>query len=353
MDFSEEELERYSRQILLPEFGLEAQAKLKKSKVLIVGCGGLGSPVALYLTAAGVGNIGLIDADTVSKSNLQRQILFNENEVGEKKVSVAADKLKSLNNHVNFELYDHPLNSDNALAIFQKYDLIIDGSDNFPTRYLVNDACILTGKSFVSGAIYRFEGQIAVFNYNNGPTYRDLFPEPPAPEMAPNCSTAGVLGMMAGVIGSLQALEAIKVLTGIGEVLSDKILIVDALSLSFRKIGIQKNEDLVITELIDYDQFCAAPEIETWDFEMYLSRKAEIVQVIDVREPEEYQKKNIGGVLIPLSDIENEFAKISKTGKVLIHCQSGIRSQKAIKLLKDRFGYTNLINLEGGMNATY
>ncbi len=354
MSFSKRELLRYDRQIKIPEFGLKGQKKLRESSVLIIGCGGLGSPVSMYLAAAGVGKIGLVENDVVDESNLQRQILYTEENVGKSKIDLSEKRLKSLNGNLDIEKFSMRFDSSNALGIVENYDLVIDGSDNFPTRYLVNDACVLKNKPFVSGAIYRFEGQVSVFNYQGGPTYRDLFANPPSEEMAPNCATAGVLGMMAGIVGSLQATEAIKVLTGLGETLSGKLLLIDALGMNFRKIRIFKNPDLTpVTELIDYEAFCGIDHsvLESISFEKFKELNPEKVQLIDVREANEYEVDNLGGELIPLSEIEEHIPRIKRDGTVVIHCQSGMRSLQAIRLLKEKYGFDNLLNLEGGMNA--
>lgn len=358
MDFSKEELQRYNRQILIPEFGIEGQTKLKNARVLVIGCGGLGSPILLYLTAAGIGTIGMIEDDKVDVSNLQRQILYGVESVGKNKIEEAEKRLQSINPHIKFELHQQRLDAQNALEIFKNYDLIIDGTDNFPTRYLVNDACVILGKPFVYGAIYRFEGQVAVFNYKNSSTYRDLFPEPPPPEMAPNCAEAGVLGVMAGMIGTMQANEAIKVIAEIGEPLAGKLLIIDALTMAVRTFKIPKNPIVAkITKLIDYEAFCGLEkrdsrsekreisllEVEKWQAE------GKDFQLIDVREPHEYELENIGGELIPLSEIEESIGKIRRDKTVVVHCQSGIRSQKAIKLLQEKHGFDNLLNLTNGL----
>ncbi|MGR3811395.1 molybdopterin-synthase adenylyltransferase MoeB [Jiulongibacter sp. NS-SX5] len=348
-----QELLRYDRQIKIPEFGIEGQEKLKKSSVLIIGCGGLGSPVSMYLAAAGVGTLGLVENDQIDQSNLQRQILYSESDIGESKIVKAADRLKSLNKNIKIKKYSERLSSKNALEIFKDFDVIIDGTDNFPTRYLVNDTCVLLGKPFVSGAIYRFEGQISVYNYQGGVTYRDLFPSPPEKEMAPNCATAGVLGMIAGIVGTIQATEAIKVLTGIGEILSGKLLLIDALSMNFRKVAITKNPEVQeITELIDYEEFCGFDtSLASITYAEFRRLSPEKTQLIDVREKSEFEVENIGGLLLPLSEIEEHIPKIKRDGTVVVHCQSGMRSQRAIELLRDKYGFQNLVNLEGGMNA--
>jgi molybdopterin/thiamine biosynthesis adenylyltransferase/rhodanese-related sulfurtransferase len=354
MQLSQNEIARYSRQILMPAFGLAGQEKLKSSSVLVIGCGGLGSPVLLYLVAAGVGKVGIVDNDVVDVSNLQRQILFVENEVGKSKVMTASNKLKELNQNVIIENYPSRITSFNAMEIVEKYDLVVDCSDNFQTRYLVNDVCEILNRPFVYGAIHQFEGQVSVFNYNGGCTYRDLFSSPPPEEMAPNCATSGVLGMMAGIVGSLQATEAVKVLTGIGEVLSGKLLLIEALTMNFRKIKIVRNPDRsTITELIDYEAFCGQNnfKLESISLANFKALAEHEVQLIDVREKVEYEVRNLGGELMPLAEIEKFVPQIRKDKTVVIYCQSGVRSRQAIELLQTKYGLDNLLNLEGGINA--
>jgi adenylyltransferase/sulfurtransferase len=344
-----EELERYNRQMLIPEFGLAGQEKLKNAKVLVIGCGGLGSPILLYLTAAGVGILGIVENDKIDITNLQRQILYTTSAVGLPKISETVNRLMALNPLVKIKQYPILLNADNALEIIKDYDIVIDGTDNFPTRYLVNDACVMLNKPFVYGAIHRFEGQVAVFNHQNSATYRDLFPTPPPPEQAPNCSEAGVLGVIPGIIGSMQAIEAIKVITNIGEPLSGKLLVFDTLSMQSRIINIPKMPNLLkITQLIDYEVFCGIKTANDITFEALQTLND--YQLIDVRETHEYEARNIGGELMPLSELEKYLSKISRNKTVVIHCQSGVRSQKAIKILQENFGFTNLVNLSGGLN---
>jgi adenylyltransferase/sulfurtransferase len=344
-----EEFERYNRQMLMPEFGLNGQEKLKNAKVLVIGCGGLGSPILLYLTAAGIGTLGIVENDKIDITNLQRQILFTTFAVGLQKISETVNRLMALNPFVKIKQYPTLLNADNALEIIKDYDIVIDGTDNFPTRYLINDACVMLNKPFVYGAIHRFEGQVAVFNHQNSITYRDLFPTPPPPDQAPNCAEAGVLGVLPGIIGSMQALEAIKVITDIGESLSGKLLILDTLSMQSRIIRIPKMPDTTkITQLIDYEKFCGLKSTNDITYEGL--KALNDYQLIDVREQHEYEVKNIGGELMPLSELEKHLPKISRDKAVVIYCQSGIRSQKAIKLLQENFGFTNLVNLTGGMN---
>ncbi|AEI48941.1 molybdopterin-synthase adenylyltransferase MoeB [Runella slithyformis] len=354
---SSDELRRYSRHLLIPEFGNEGQERLKAARVLVIGCGGLGSPILLYLAAAGVGTLGIIDGDRVDESNLQRQILYGTDSIGKAKVEETANRLRTLNPFCTIEPYFELLTAQNALAILAQYDLVVDGSDNFPTRYLVNDACVLLNKPLVYGAIYRFEGQVAVFNYQNSPHYRDLFPTPPSPELAPNCAEAGVLGVLPGIIGSIQANEAIKLLAGIGEPLIGKLFVMDALTLTTRIIKIPRlPERPVIAQLIDYDEFCGVKATEP-ETEITVRQLAEMIegnvdfQLIDVRETHEYTLDNLGGELMPLSRLVEFVDKISRTKPVIIHCQSGMRSQKAIKQLRAGHGFTNLKNLTGGMAA--
>lgn len=344
-----EEFQRYNRQMIMPEFGIDGQVKLKNAKILVIGCGGLGSPILLYLTAAGVGTLGIVENDKIDISNLQRQILFSTSTIGLAKISETVNRLTLLNPLVKIKQFPTQLNASNALDIIKNYDIVIDGTDNFPTRYLVNDACVMLNKPFVYGAIHRFEGQVAVFNHQNSATYRDLFPTPPPPEQAPNCAEAGVLGVLPGIIGSMQALEAIKVITNIGEPLSGKLLILDTLSMQSRIIKIPKMPDTPkITQLIDYEAFCGLKSANDITYEALKS--LENYQLIDVREKHEYETRNIGGELMPLSELEKYLPKICRDKTVVVHCQSGIRSQKAIKILEENFGFTNLVNLTGGIN---
>ncbi|RLD19883.1 MAG: molybdenum cofactor biosynthesis protein MoeB [Bacteroidetes bacterium] len=364
-DFSKDELARYSRHIILPEFGEEGQAKLKNAKVLIIGAGGLGSPLLLYLTAAGVGTIGIVDFDNIELSNLQRQLLFTEDDVGKSKAQAAYNRLKSLNSNIEFKLYEEKLTADNALEILKDYDVIADGTDNFPTRYLVNDACVMLDKPNVYGSIYRFEGQVSVFNYVNnegdrGPNYRDLFPEPPPPEMVPNCAEGGVLGVLTGIIGSMQASEVIKVITGIGSTLSGRLFIIDTLSFETRTVKLRKAaEENIISELINYEEFCGmnnnespydVKEISVHELKDMINN-GDDYQLIDVRTAFENHVANIGGDLIPLEEIVDHLEKISKTKQVVMYCKVGIRSMEAILHLQSVYEYTNLYNLKGGINA--
>lgn len=368
--FSKEELARYDRHIIIPEFGIEAQKKLKAAKVLVVGSGGLGSPVLLYLAAAGVGTIGIVDFDVVDDSNLQRQVLFGVGEVGRLKAEAAKERLQELNPHIRIVTHVARLTSQNALDILKDYDVVADGTDNFPTRYLVNDAAVLSGKPNVYASIFRFDGQVSVFNYTDkdgrtGPNYRDLYPVPPPPGLVPSCAEGGVLGVLPGIIGSLQALETVKVITGVGEPLSGKFYTFDALTFESNVFNIKRRadnplngENPVITGLIDYEHFCglktpeAKPvkEITVAELRGWLDR-GEDIQVVDVREPHEYEIVNIGGELIPLATVAENAARIDTRRKVVVHCKGGVRSTKAIRELEEKFGLENLYNLSGGILA--
>jgi len=368
--FSREELARYNRHIIIPGFGMEAQQKLKAAKVLVIGSGGLGSPVLLYLAAAGVGTIGIVDFDVVDDSNLQRQVLFGVDEIGKPKVEAAKRRLEALNPYIKIEIHNTHINSGNALDIIRNYDVIADGTDNFPTRYLVNDAAVLLDKPNVYASIFQFEGQVSVFNYRDqqdvlGPNYRDLYPTPPPPGLVPSCAEGGVLGVLPGIIGSLQALEVIKVITGVGETLSGRFYIFDALNFESRTFTIKRREDNpingknpTITALIDYEQFCGMRAVEEKPLkevtvkELYdWQVKGEKFQLIDVREPHEYDIVNIGGELIPVGTIGANGDKIDTDRKVVVHCKSGARSARAIRELEEKFGYNNLYNLKGGILA--
>ena len=366
MELSLEELQRYSRHLNLPNFGIESQQKLKQSKVLVVGTGGLGAPMLQYLTAAGVGTIGVVDFDVVDASNLQRQVLFTTEDIGKSKVATAIERLRQQNPNVNFIPFETKLDSSNALEIIKDFDVVADGTDNFPTRYLVNDACVLSGKVNVYASIFQFEGQVSVFNYEHkdgsrGPNYRDLFPSPPPPGMVPSCAEGGVLGVLPGIVGSLQASEVLKVLTGMGNPLVGRLFLFDALHFSTRVLKIQTDDDNPLTgnnptirELIDYEVFCGLTELDQTDqitVSELKDKLAGTVTLIDVREIYEYEAGNLGGVHIPLSEIEKYLEKIPRNGQVVIHCKSGGRSQKAVDLLKDKYGYSNLLNLQGGATA--
>jgi sulfur-carrier protein adenylyltransferase/sulfurtransferase len=378
-----EEIARYSRHLILPEVGMEGQQKLKAAKVLCVGTGGLGAPMALYLAAAGVGTLGLIDFDVVDESNLQRQIIHSQSTVGMLKVDSAEQMLKGLNKNTNIVKHNTMLTSANALEIFKDYDVIADGTDNFQTRYLVNDACVLTGKPNAYGSIFRFEGQASVFATEEGPCYRCLYPEPPPPGLVPSCAEGGVLGILPGLVGVIQATEVIKLILGIGEPLVGRLLLVDALGMNFRTLKLRKNPHCPacgtheIKELIDYDQFCGIakptsvgplevsrdkavanapivdgiPQISVEELKKKLDAK-ENVFVLDVREPHEYQIVNLGAPLIPVGSIESRVGELAdrKNDEIVIHCKSGGRSQKAALALKAA-GFTNVSNLTGGITA--
>ncbi len=353
--FSKEELSRYNRHIILPSFGPEAQQKLKSARVLVVGAGGLGSPLLMYLAAAGVGTIGIIDFDKVDDSNLHRQVLFTIDDIGKPKAEAARQRLQLLNPYIDIVAHNTKLTSENAIAIIKDYEIVADGTDNFPTRYLVNDACVLSGKPNVYASVFQFEGQVSVFNYNGGPNYRDLFPTPPKPGVVPDCATGGVLGVLPGIIGSLQALEVIKLITGIGEPLSGKFYLFDALHFEGRSFKIEKT-GTVIKELIDYDLFCGLKNTNQHMKEITVKQLREWeqsgkeFQLIDVREPNEFEEANMGAELIPLATVSENANKIRKDIDVVVHCRSGVRSAKAISELEKQ-GYNNLYNLKGGILA--
>jgi molybdopterin/thiamine biosynthesis adenylyltransferase/rhodanese-related sulfurtransferase len=355
------ELHRYSRQILLSDFGLAGQEKLKNAHVLVIGAGGLGSPALLYLAAAGVGRLGIIDFDMVDVSNLQRQVLFNTADVGKPKAQMAAERVKAINPTVYTDVYVEPLSSSNALEIISKYDLILDGSDNLPTRYLVNDACVLLNKPLIYGAVFQFEGQVSVFNQlmddgTRGPNYRDLFAEPPPPEFVTSCSEGGVLGVLPGIIGTMQANEAIKILTDIGNSLSGRLLLFDSLDFTTRTVNIRKNPATpAITGLIDYVAFCNPAsktahnlsEISVQELKTWIDTKTTF-QLIDVRESSEVAIVSLQGENIPLKNIEQQSARIRRDVPVIIHCKSGGRSTTAARKLQ-ALGFSNIKNLTGGI----
>jgi len=360
MSFSKAELNRYARHFVLPEFGMEGQEKLKNASVLVVGAGGLGCPLLQYLSAAGVGRIGIIDDDVVDESNLQRQVLYSVNDIGHSKAETAKKKLQALNPHIQIEVYRERFLPDNALDLVAKYDVVADGTDNFPTRYLVNDACVLSDRVNVYASIFRFEGQVSVFNYPNedgsrGPNYRDIFPEPPPPGLVPNCAEGGVLGVLPGIIGSIQASEVIKVLTGIGQPLVGRLFLFDTAEFSTRTLKIRKNPDLVIKDLSFYEEYCMPgqshlKEIDVTTLQKWMD-KGEDFQLIDVREPYEYELANMDGELLPLGDILNNAERIKRDKKVVVHCKTGARSARAIEQLERQFGFENLYNLKGGIEA--
>src|SRR5271168_3737842 len=362
-----DEIARYSRHLILPEVGMEGQQKLKAAKVLCVGTGGLGAPMALYLAAAGVGTLGLIDFDTVDASNLQRQIIHSTSTVGMLKVDSAEIMLKGLNPTLNVVKHNTMLTSANALEIFKDYDIIADGTDNFQTRYLVNDACVLLNKPNAYGSIFRFEGQASVFATEEGPCYRCLYPEPPPPGLVPSCAEGGVLGILPGLVGVIQATEVIKLILGKGDSLIGRLLLVDALSMKFRELKLRKNPDCpacgrhrAITKLIDYDEFCGIrgeeklvtggiSEIHVEDLKRRLDAKEDVF-VLDVREPHEYQICNIGGHLIPLGDLAKRVGELTDQKDIVAHCRSGKRSAEAAEFLR-KAGFKKLWNLKGGILA--
>jgi len=363
-----DEVKRYSRHLIMPEVGMDGQRRLKAGSVLCIGAGGLGSPAALYLAAAGVGTIGLVDFDTVDYSNLQRQIIHGTPDVGRSKLASAKDRLNAINPHVDIQTYEVALSSDNALKLFEPYDVILDGTDNFPTRYLTNDACVLLGKPNAYGSIFRFEGQASVFATKEGPCYRCLYPEPPPPGLVPSCAEGGVLGVLPGVIGVIQATEAIKLITGIGEPLIGRFLIYDALRMKFRELKLRKDPDCpvcgthpTVTKLIDYEQFCgihpAAPEpitvntateITSLELKQRLDR-GDKVTILDVREPNEYQINRIAGsTLMPLGDVPRRYAELDPDADMVVHCKMGGRSAKAVEFLRS-VGFKKALNLKGGI----
>lgn len=363
MELSRDELNRYARHIILPDVGAAGQKKLKASSVLVVGAGGLGSPAALYLAAAGVGRIGLVDFDIVDESNLHRQILHATHDVGRPKLDSAREKLLAANPHVDVEVHNTRLTSENALTILGGYDVIVDGTDNFPTRYLVNDACVLLKKPNVYGSIFRFEGQVSVFDVQRGSCYRCLYSEPPPPGLVPNCADAGVLGILPGIIGSIQATEAIKVLLGLGNVLVDRLLLFDALAMQFREMKLRKNpscpvcgEHPAITQLIDYEEFCGvAPVQRTSRTEISAEELKQRLDngdrpfLLDVREPEERAIAHIGGTMIPLGALAGRLDELNKFAEIVVYCHHGIRSAHAVGLLR-RAGFTNVMHLKGGID---
>ena len=363
-----EEVARYSRHLIMPEVGMDGQLKLKAASVLCIGAGGLGSPVAMYLAAAGVGRIGIVDFDVVDYSNLQRQIIHGTPDVGRPKLDSARDSLAAINPEVRIDTYNVALSSSNALDLFREYDIIVDGTDNFPTRYLVNDACVLLGKPNCYGSIFRFEGQASVFGAPGGPCYRCLYPEPPPPGLVPSCAEGGVLGILPGVVGTIQATEAVKLIMGAGEPLIGRFLIYDALRMRFRELKLRKDPDCpvcgehpTVTALIDYDQFCgiappasAAADPPPSDDATVEQLKARLDQrdepfILDVREPQEYQICNIpGSTLIPLGDLPSRLHELEGRGEMIVHCKSGARSAKAVKLLREA-GFAQAKNLRGGI----
>jgi sulfur-carrier protein adenylyltransferase/sulfurtransferase len=363
---SKDEILRYSRHLIIPEVGMEGQQKLKAAKVLLVGAGGLGAPLGLYLAAAGVGRIGLVDFDVVDFTNLQRQVIHSTADVGRKKLDSAGEKMVAINPHLKLTKHEVAFSSENALDILRDYDLVVDGTDNFPTRYLVNDACVLLGKPNVYGSIFRFEGQATVFAYEGGPCYRCLYPEPPPPGLVPSCAEGGVLGILPGTIGLIQATETVKLILGIGEPLVGRLLLYDALGMRFRELKLRKNPDCpvcgdhpTVTKLIDYQQFCGIPaqepkvtesEIDVTEVKTKLDRGDDFV-FIDVREPHEYRIAKIAGAkLIPLGEVAKHLDEFDKNADIVIHCKSGMRSAKACGIFRNA-GFAHVRNMKGGILA--
>ncbi|MBP6385165.1 MAG: HesA/MoeB/ThiF family protein [Pseudarcicella sp.] len=350
--------QRYQRQIILPEINHSGQEKISKAKVLVIGAGGLGCPVLQYLVAAGVGSIGIVDGDTVSISNLHRQILYNTQDLGKPKASTAAQKLKELNPLVEIKVFQENIHADNVFKIFENYQIIVDCSDNFATRYLVNDACVITKKTFVSASIYKFEGQLSVFNYKNGPTYRCIFPSPPENGSIQNCSEIGVIGAIAGILGTLQAAETIKVILRLGDILSGKLLLIDMLTMSFNTLKFRTiPTNKAITRLIDYEVFCGEipkETVQSIQYETILSwqKQNKKFQLIDVREKQEHLVENIGGENIPSQVLDNNTNLINLTSDpIIFYCQSGNRSESVIKnLLKNKIK-GDFFHLNGGLNS--
>lgn len=375
VSLSHEEVQRYSRHLIMPEVGMAGQKKLKAASILLIGAGGLGSPLAMYLAAAGIGRIGLVDYDVVDTTNLQRQIIHGTKDIGRSKLASAKETMLDINPHVQVDTYEVPLTSANALEIFEPYDVIIDGTDNFPTRYLTNDACVLLGKPNVYGSIFRFEGQLSVFYAEEGPCYRCLFPEPPPPGLVPSCAEGGVLGILPGTVGAMQATEAIKLILGIGESMIGRLLLYDALNMEFTEVQLRKNpncpvcsENPTLTELIDYEQFCGMP---AHDHSLYLaSEEGEAVPqitprelkerldageelfILDVREPHEWQISNLsrlGAKLIPKGQVVERMNELDTAQEMVVQCRSGARSADVIRELK-KHGFKKMLNLDGGIN---
>jgi molybdopterin/thiamine biosynthesis adenylyltransferase/rhodanese-related sulfurtransferase len=369
-ELNHEEILRYSRHLLIPEVGLEGQKKLKAAAVLVIGTGGLGSPVALYLAAAGVGRIGLVDYDVVDSSNLQRQVIHGTSGLGILKVESARQRMLDLNPDIQVEIYNEPFTSENAFRIAESYDILIDGTDNFPTRYLVNDVCVLTGKANVYGSIFRFDGQVSVFDARRGPCYRCLFPEPPPPGLVPSCAEGGVLGVLPGTVGTLQATEALKLILGIGEPLIGKLMLYNALDMSFEFVKLRKNPQCKvcgpnpeITELIDYEAFCGVPGRDHeegtvgggWDISaLELAEQLKnnhAIHLLDVREPHELEISHIDGAqLIPLGQLASRLSELDSAQEMVVFCKAGTRSARALELLLSA-GFRKVKNLKGGINA--
>jgi sulfur-carrier protein adenylyltransferase/sulfurtransferase len=368
VSLSKEEVMRYSRHLIMPEVGMDGQLKLKQAKVLCIGTGGLGAPLGLYLAAAGVGRIGLVDFDVVDSTNLQRQVLFGTSDVGRPKIEAAADRLRNLNPDIQIDTFEAQLTSENALDIMKDYDIVVDGTDNFPTRYLVNDACVLLGKPNVYGSIFRFEGQITIFGYPDGPCYRCLYPEPPPPGLVPSCAEGGVLGVLPGIVGTIQAAETLKLIIGKGDPLVGRLLLFDALGMKFRELRLRKNPECpvcgnhpTVTKLIDYAEFCGIrgeeapvtatniPEITPRELKARLDRGDDLY-ILDVREPHEYQICNLHGHLIPLGELSRRAHELDSSREIVAHCRSGKRSAEAVQFLQ-KAGFRKIWNLKGGILA--
>ena len=365
-----DEILRYSRHLIMPEVGMEGQLKLKQAKVLMIGTGGLGAPLGLYLAAAGIGKIGMVDFDTVDMTNLQRQVIHGTADIGRPKLDSAADRMNDINPYVEIEKYETMLTSENALEIFKDYDVVVDGTDNFPTRYLVNDACVLLGKPNAYGSIFRFEGQATVFHHNGGPCYRCLYPEPPPPGLVPSCAEGGVLGILPALVGSIQATETIKIILGKGETLSGRLVLYDALKMKFRELKLRRNPECpvcgdnpTVRELIDYEQFCGIPQVEPepepglseWEIDVVDLKqrldRGDPIFILDVREPHEYQICSLPDtVLIPLGDLPKRVNELNSADDIVVHCKSGMRSAKAVDFLR-KAGFRKVKNLKGGILA--
>jgi sulfur-carrier protein adenylyltransferase/sulfurtransferase len=367
---SNDEILRYSRHLIMPEVGMEGQLKLKNASVLLVGAGGLGAPLGLYLTAAGIGRIGIVDFDVVDFTNLQRQVIHGTKDVGKKKLDSAAESMNDINPYVKVEKHEVALTSENALDIIKNYDYVVDGTDNFPTRYLVNDACVILKKPNVYGSIFRFEGQATIFAYPGGPCYRCLYPEPPPPGLVPSCAEGGVLGILPGIIGLVQATETVKLILGAGEPLVGRLMLYDALAMRFRELKLRRNPECpvcgdhpTVTKLIDYQQFCGVPgheappepkidlsDIDPTEVKQKIDRGDKFT-LIDVREPHEYQICKIPTAkLIPLGELPKRLNELDKNAEIVAHCKSGVRSGKATNLLREN-GFTNVRNMKGGILA--
>lgn len=365
---SKDEILRYSRHLIMSEVGMEGQLKLKQAKVLLIGTGGLGAPLGLYLAAAGVGRLGLVDFDVVDFTNLQRQVTFGTTDVGRPKIEAAQERLANLNPTIRIDTHETRLTSENALDILRDYDIVVDGTDNFPTRYLVNDACVLLGKPNVYGSIFQFEGQATVFGYPGGPCYRCLYPEPPPPGLVPSCAEGGVLGVLPGIVGSIQAMETIKLILGRGDALVGRLLLFDALAMKFRELKLRRNpacpvcgDHRTITTLIDYNEFCGirgeeapapatqVPELTPREVKGRLDRKDDLF-ILDVREPHEYQICNLHGHLIPLGELPRRVHELDSSREIVVHCRSGKRSAEAVEFLH-KAGFRKIWNLKGGILA--